>query len=261
MKVSIIIPVRNEERRVGKTLEKYGKFFTDLKKKGVLDFEFVTVLNACEDNSFNVIKNAQKKFKEIKILNFKEGGKGFAIMEGFKDSLKRENDVIGFADADGSTSHEAYYDLIKNINNYDGIIASRYVKGSKVFPKQSFSRIVASRIFNFLIHSLFIMFYKDTQCGAKLFKYEVIKKILPSLTLTRWAFDVNLLYLCKKHGFKIREYPVIWRDEEYSVLNLKKAGLQMFLSIIRLRLLNSPFKFIIKLYDKLPEKLKVHHKA
>jgi|APSaa5957512535_1039671.scaffolds.fasta_scaffold14249_2 glycosyltransferase involved in cell wall biosynthesis len=248
MKLGIVIPAHNEEKRIDKTLKKYSEYFKNLKGEKVLDYELIVVLNACTDNTEKIVK----RYKEnIKILKFEQGGKGFAVREGFEYCLKNNFEMIGFVDADMATSPEAFYDLFKNIQEFDGIIASRYVSGSKVFPKQSWQRIVASRIFNFLIQILFFMRYKDTQCGAKIFKKHTVDTIIEDLKITQWAFDVNLLYACKKNKLKLKESPTIWKDKCYSQLNLKKAGPQMLLSLIRLRLINSPVKWIVKIYDKI----------
>ena len=258
MKISIIIPAYNEEKRIGKTLKEYKEFFQELEKRKVLDFEIIVVLNACRDNTLGVVE--KNKFPQLKILDFKQDGKGFAIIEGFKDALKRKNDMIGFVDADMATSPAAYYDLIQNIDNYDGIIGSRWLKDSKV-TKRIFLRKITSWGFNFITRSLFLMNYTDTQCGAKLFKKKVVEKIICELNLTRWAFDVNLLYLCKKNKFRIKEHPTTWEDKKDSKLGVFKVSIQMFLGILRLRLINSffepilrPIKFILKWGDNLINK-------
>ncbi|MBS3075883.1 glycosyltransferase [Candidatus Pacearchaeota archaeon] len=260
MKISIIIPAYNEEKRIGNTLEEYGRFFKNLKNNKIIDFEILIVINNTKDRTEEIVKIYSKRYKEIRYLNFKESGKGFAIIEGFKEALKGKNDIIGFVDADMATSPDAYYELIKNLNNYDGIFASRYLKSSIVDPKQSIQRIISSRIFNFLIRVLFFMNYRDTQCGAKLFKKQAIEAIISNLSITKWAFDVDLLYLLKKKGFRLKEHQTIWKDREYSKINLKKAGLKMMLAIIRLRLINSKLKDFVRFYDKMPEKLKISHR-
>lgn len=256
-KISIIIPAYNEEKRIGKTLESYKVFFKEKKrKKEIKDFEIIVVINNTTDNTEEIVKKYLKTNKELNYLNFKRGGKGFAVIEGFKKALKRNFELIGFVDADMATGPEDFYDLVKNIEDYDGIIASRYLKGAVVKPKQSMQRIIASRIFNLLIKTLFLIHYKDTQCGAKLFKRKTIEAVIDDLIITKWAFDVDLLYQLKKKGFKIKEFPTIWSDKEYSKINFKKAGPKMVLAVIRLRLLNSPFKGIIKIYDKINDLLK-----
>lgn len=258
MKLSIIIPAYNEERRIEKTLEEYCKFFNEKEKeKDIEDFEIIVVLNACKDNTLQIVEKQKKKFKEIKILNFKQGGKGFAIIEGFKEALKKDFELIGFVDADMSTPSEAFYDLIENIENCDGIIASRWKKGALV-KKRTISRAIVSKGFNFLVRSLFLFKHKDTQCGAKLFKRKVIKEVISELKLTEWAFDVNLLYLCKKNKFRIKEIPTIWEDKKESKHDSLKTSLQMFFGVVRLRLIYSffepilkPIKFILVFGDKL----------
>jgi len=258
-RVSIIIPAYNEEERIGKTLEKYLDYFKELKKKKLLGFEIIVVLNACKDNTLIIVKKFLKN-RELKILNFKQGGKGFAIIEGFKESLKDgKNHFIGFVDADMSTAPEEFYNLIKGIGEYDGIIASRWMKNSVIKTPQTILRKITSRGFNFLVRSILILPYKDTQCGAKLFKEKSIKNIIKDLKTTRWAFDIDLLYNLKKNGFKLKEVPTVWEDKRESKLSLFKVPFQMFSSVIRLRLIYSPFKFIVKIYDKLPEKMKIHN--
>ena len=154
-----------------------------------------------------------------------------------------------------ATPPVAFYNLIKNMRDNDGVIASRYLPGAIVNPKQPLKRIIVSRIFNFLIKILLSLSYKDTQCGAKLFKREPINKVIPLLTMSKWAFDVDLIYSIKRLGFKIKEFPTIWSDKKDSKLSLISAGPWMVLGIIRLRLLNSPFKSIMRIYDKILKKI------
>ena len=256
-KISIIIPAHNEEKRIGKTLEEYIKYFKKLKDKKKLDFEIIVVLNACKDNTGVIV--SRFKCKELKILDFEQGGKGFAIIEGFKEALKGTSHLIGFVDADMATSPEEFHNLTENIGNYDGVIANRWDRNSIIKTRQNMLRRVMSRGFNMLIRSLLLMPYKDTQCGAKLFKREVIEKIISELNITKWAFDINLLYSCKKKRFNIKQIKTIWEDKKESKLSVVKVPFQMFSSVIRIRLLNSPFKFVVKAYNKIPEKLRIHN--
>lgn len=243
--LSLIIPAYNEEKRIGQTLDNYTKFFN----KSLKDYELIIVLNSCVDNTLKVVEEFARKNKNIKIREFKEKiGKGGAIKEGFKLA---KGDLIGFVDADSSTSPEEFLKLYNNINDYDGIIASRWVKGSVISKKQPFLRIIFGRVFNFIVRILFGFKYKDTQCGAKLFKKNAVEKIIDNIGLTKWAFDIDLLYLMKRNNFRIKEFPTTWVDNPDSKLNLKRATKQMALSVIRLRLYYSPFRFIAKVIDKI----------
>src|SRR3989344_898583 len=259
----LIIPAHNEEGRIERTLISYSNYFSKkVKFKELNSFEIFVVLNNCSDGTLGVVKKVGKLFNEIKYVDLKPGGKGFAIIQGFKRSVEiNDDELVGFVDADMATPPEAFYDLVRNINNYDGIIASRWLNESKIITGQTILRKITSRGFNFLVRILFFISFRDTQCGAKLFKKSVIREITPRLNLTKWAFDVNLLYLCKRFKFKVKEYPTVWEDIGDSKINLTKTPMQMFFGIIRLRLIYSPFsrilvplKFILKFGDKLVNK-------
>jgi glycosyltransferase involved in cell wall biosynthesis len=246
MKVAIVIPAYNEEKRIVRTLEEYGRYFRDLKNRKILDFEIIVVINNTTDKTEDVVKLYAKKYKEIVHLNFKKGGKGFAITEGFKYALKKDFDLIGFVDADMSTGPKSFYDLIRNIGEYDGTIASRWIRGSRIMTEQSLIRKITSMGFNFLTRTILFLPYKDTQCGAKIFRKETLEEIIGGISVTQWAFDVNLLYLCKRYGKVIMEVPTVWEDNKGSKLNLTTVPIQMFLGIIRLRLINSKFEPLLK---------------
>lgn len=258
--ISIIIPAHNEEKRIGKTLENYAKFFRNKKKKKeIKNFEIIVVINNTQDKTEKVVKDFKKKYSEIRYLNFGQGGKGFAIVEGFKETLKGNSELIGFIDADGATPPEAFYDLIKNIKDCDGVIANRWDKRSNIKLKQTILRRIISRGYNLIVRTLFLFPHRDTQCGAKLFKKEILKNNINNVMSSQWNFDVDLLFCLKKRAnAKIKSIPTIWEDKQESKINLKKTPIRMFASCIRLRLIYSPFKDFVKLYRRLPEKFKFH---
>ncbi len=257
-KISIVIPAHNEEERIEKTLKRYFDYFKSLKKKGILDFEIVVVLNACTDNTLKVVK--KYSCRELRILEFEQGGKGFAIIKGFKDSLKRESELIGFVDADCSTPPESYYDLIKSLTedmSADGAIANRWDKKSH-FEYSGFKKL-RSITYNFIIRSMFLFPYRDTQCGAKVFRRDVLEKIIHKMVSSDFNFDVALLFCLKKElNAKIKSVPTHWVDADKTRISLVRSPFRMILSAIRLRLVHSPFRFIPRAYAKLPSKLKIH---
>ena len=238
-KLSIVIPAMNESERLPKTLKPYINLFDEKLKN---DYEIVIVSNNCSDNTPDVIETFAKQYPQI-IHNDKYAkvftGKGGALIEGFKIA---KGDHIGFVDADGSTPAEYFYDLYHNIQNKDGIIASRWIQGAEIGKKQTLKRQIASRTFNLMIKTLFGLKVKDSQCGAKLFKKKAIKSILDQTIIKHWAFDVDLLYALKRKGFNIKEIPTRWDDKAGSVLNVNRASKNMLKSIIQLRLYHSPLK-------------------
>ncbi|HVY01960.1 MAG TPA: glycosyltransferase [Candidatus Nanoarchaeia archaeon] len=250
-KISIIVPAHNEEKRIGNMLDLYLNFFKKLK---TVDFEIIVVLNACKDKTKQEVM--KRKTKELRVLDFEKGGKGFAVVQGFKDALLRDSDVMGFVDADASTKPEEFYKLVKNMKDNDGAIASRYIPGAKMDPAPTLQRMIVSRIYNLVIRALFIMPYRDTQCGAKVFKRKLVSEIVNQIGMTKWAFDVEILFKSRKAGFIVIEVPTFWSDKDYSKINALTAGPMMVLGIVRLRILSSPLKMFIRVYDFFAESVR-----
>jgi glycosyltransferase involved in cell wall biosynthesis len=245
------MPAYNEEKRIGKTLEAYSSYFEDLRKNEKMDYDILVVINNTTDKTEEIVKKIAEANKRITYLNLRPGGKGFAVIEGFKDALKRKNDLIGFVDADMATLPEDFYDLVRRMGKSGGAIASRYIRGAVINPKPTKQRMIAKKVFNLLVRTMLFLPYRDTQCGAKVFRREVLENVLPALTMSQWAFDVDLIYSTKKKGFSVKEIPTKWSDKSYATINFWQAGPLMALGIIRLRLLNSPAKMFIRIYDKL----------
>lgn len=226
--ICIVIPAYNEATRIEHTLEEYAKYFKDKPEKTT----FLVVANNCKDNTVAVAKAVAKKHKNIKIINLKPGGKGFAIKQGFLWALKSKikYDLIGFVDADMATLPQYYYDLIKAAKNHDGAIASRYIKGAVVHPKRPWGRKVGGKLYNWILRAMFGLKYKDTQCGAKIFNHDTIKKVTPLMSETGWSFDLELLYLCKLFEKDIIEIPTTWSDQPGSHLTISSKLAKEFLN-------------------------------
>ena len=236
MKVSIIIPAHNEEQRIGKTLHMYHQFFNELHEGGALDFEFVVVLNGCTDNTLRVVEDLRQTRDNILVIDLPEAGKGLAIRAGFEDALTRGNDLIGFVDADMATLSMELYALVEEIGEYDGIIASRYMPESKLHPPRPWMKRWGSRlVYEPLVWLLFGLSYYDLQCGAKMFRRKVIETITPRLTVRQWSFDVELLYIAKKWGLKVKELPVEWNDSNESNFDMKKVIPQFVKDTFKIR--------------------------
>lgn len=246
--LNIVIPAYNEEKRIENTLKAYISYFRGIRRTKKIGFRITVVLNNCSDGTERIVKRYLSK--DLDILNFKQGGKGFAVIEGFKHSLKGKFTHLGFVDADMSTTPEEYYRLFLNMKENDGVIASRYLEGSKVSPRNTLLRIIASRFYNSFIRAILLLPYRDTQCGAKIFKRKAISQIINKVGMTSWAFDIELLYLMNKNGDKIKEIPSVWANKDYSKINFWKSGPWMALAVLRLRMINSPLRRMVRIYDK-----------
>ncbi len=233
----LLIPAYNEEHRIEPVLRQYAEYF---RKNYTGKFQLVVVLNGCVDDTLGVVQRVGAEFGAISALEFKEPiGKGGALIEGMK--LAPLCDLIGYVDADGATSPKAFHDLVKEAGKADCVIGSRWIKGAVLHQSQSGRRQFASRVFHGIVQAFFGMNIQDTQCGAKVIRREVAEKIHPSLRIADMAFDINLLYAIKRAGFRILEVPTEWTDRIGSKVALGKTSLTMLLSVIRLRLVYSPF--------------------
>lgn len=246
MKISIIIPAYNEEKRIKKTLLAYASYFKQKKEIGY-DVVCTVVLNGCTDTTKLMVESCMQEYDTIELIDLENTtGKGIAIIKGFEDALIKKSDMIGFVDADMATSPAAYFELIQNIGGYDGIIASRYMPASIVLPARPKWKRWGSRfVYEPIIKILFGLSYYDFQCGAKLFKRHVIQKIITDLLVRNWAIDLELLYLCKKNYFSIKELPTTWHDQKESKMSIW-GGLGMMKSLFLLRLRHSFLRKIIK---------------
>ncbi len=219
--LAVVIPAYNEEARIEKTLDAYADYF---KKINNLSIQFLVVCNNCSDRTFYICTAFHKKHKNFSVINLQPGGKGFAIKEGFLHLLCQKNlDYIGFVDADMATTPHYFYELITNLNTNDVVIASRYAAGARVWPNRPWLKRCGGKLYNWLLRQQFHLNVYDTQCGAKIFSYDTIRKVAPHMQETGWAFDLELLYLCKIFDKKILEVPTTWTDVPGSHLTISSC--------------------------------------
>ena len=237
-----LIPAYNEEARIEPVLREYAVFFA---RNYSGTFQLVVVLNGCKDNTLGVVQRVAKEFPCIGWLDFPAPiGKGGALIEGLK--LAGHADLIGYVDADGATPPHAFLDLVKKIGAADCVIGSRWLPGAVIHQSQTGNRRFASRVFHFIVQTLFWLNIRDTQCGAKVMKRAVAEKIHPALRIADMAFDINLLVSIKRAGFKILEVPTEWTDQAGSKVVLGRSSLTMLLSVVRVRLIYSPFYKLLR---------------
>jgi glycosyltransferase involved in cell wall biosynthesis len=246
LKLSIVIPAHNEENRLRPMLEAYAPYFFE--RYGD-DAELIVVVNGSTDRTEGVALAYGADHPLVRtIVEPRRGGEGGAVMIGFREA---RGELVGFVDADGATPPDAFDDLVRNIGGADAMIATRWHPDSKVSPPQPLKRRIASRCFNGLVRMLFRLPINDTQCGAKVIRREAIQRILPVIGITRWAFDVDLLFQLRRAGYRIVERPTTWHDVGGSQLKVGRASLEMMVAMIRLRLLYSPFRWIVWIYNVL----------
>ncbi len=229
--ISIIVPCYNEEKIVYQNLLKIINYL----KNHFDSFEIIAVNDGSTDKTLNELKKLQSVFP-IRILNFERNeGKGRAVKEGI---LMSEKEIVGFIDADLPVSIEELEKFLIEIENgYDVVVASRFLPQSKVaIPVKWYRRLMekAFRILRFLILNEYEI--KDTQCGFKVFKKEVAKKIFFLSRIKRFAFEAEIILIAKELGYKIKEVPIILKNPQTSHVKLWKDPPNMFLDLIKIKI-------------------------
>ena len=249
MDLSLIIPAYNEEARLGRMLDQYLPF---LNERYAGRYEILVVVNGSRDRTEEVVREYARRHTPVRVIvEPRPIGKGGAVMLGFAHAQGR---LLGFVDADGATPPEAFQELVEHIGSAGAIIASRWMPGSQISVQQPFKRRLISRLFNTLVRVMFGLRISDTQCGAKVLTRKAVQAILPHIGITQWAFDVDLLFQLRRAGFDIVEIPTTWRDVSGSRLHVGRASVEMFVAMVRLRLLYSPFRGVVSLYDRTLER-------
>ena len=235
MYISIIIPAYNEEERLKITLDKVHAY---LNNKGY-QYEVIVIDDGSTDKTEEVIlASSLYKAGRMKFLkNTKNKGKGFSVRRGI---LTAKGERILFTDADLSTPIEELDKLLSCLGSgYDIAIGSRSIEGADVKVHQPFYREYMGKFFNILVQTFALKGFVDTQCGFKLFRQHVIKDILTLLKIDGFAFDVEMLYLAQKRGYKIKEIPVIWINSPKSRVNPIIDSWSMFVELLSIKRLHA----------------------
>jgi dolichyl-phosphate beta-glucosyltransferase len=239
--LSIIFPVFNEQLRINNSLNKIKKFIAYSKLKYL---EIIFIDDGSEDKTYFVIKNFissfsyNKKIKLVLLKNYRNFGKGYSLKKGVKYSRAH---WILTSDIDFSVNinqFQKWFADTASEKNYSIYFGSRNHPESKV--KKNFLRYLLGQVYRFLIYFLFKIKFYDTQCGYKLYKNSIAKKIFSKLKDNRFAHDVEIVLIANNKKISIKEMPVNWIHKNDSKVNILKDIFIMFwdLLMIKKRFLN-----------------------
>lgn len=227
--LSVIVPAYKEEKRVLKALFAIKEY----KKTHDFRIETIVVVDGSPDKTGEIAEDYKKELSDLKVIDRKENkGKGYTVKEGM---LSATGKYMLFTDADNSTPFEQVDKLLKYIDMYEVVIGSRYIKGGKLAHAQPLTRIIGGRVLNAIIQLLAVRGIKDTQCGFKLFQREAGKEIFKRETFDRFSFDIEVLAIARKLGYKTKEVGITWYDDPHSTVNPIKDGARMIADSWRVR--------------------------
>jgi len=198
---SLVIPAYNEEYRIMRLFDTITGF----------DGEIIVVCDGKDDTAGTVDRiSASRPALTIRCLRFDHRlGKGGGVMAGLRTARAP---LVGYLDADGSTSIDEIKRLFLTLHAADGAIGSRWIPGATLKVRQGHLRQLESRTFNLIIRILFGIHYHDTQCGAKVFKKSAIDAVVPMMISRGFEFDVELLWRLKRAGYQVTEVPIEWQN-------------------------------------------------
>lgn len=228
--LSIVIPAYNEVKRLGDSLAKIGAY---LDAAGI-DAEILVVDDGSKDRTAEAAMVALSGRRGRVVRNGENRGKGFSVRHGLFEAQGR---FVLVSDADLSTPIEDHAKLAAAIRDrdLDVAIGSRALPGSDVQLRQNWLRQTMGRSFNKIIRAFTGLRFHDTQCGFKLMDRERVRPLFRKMVVDRFAFDVELLFLCARFGLSVEEVPVTWRNAPGSKVSLIGDPLNMILDVLRVR--------------------------
>ena len=226
--LSIVIPAHNEEHRLPPTLAKIDQFL----KTQNYEAEVIVVENGSTDQTVQVAEAFAQDHPYVQVIEADVRGKGLAVKVGM---LAATGDYRFICDADLSMPiDEVVKFLPPQVEGYDIIIATREGPQANRVGEPEYRHIMG-RINNLIIKLAAVRGFEDTQCGFKMFSREAAEDLFDVQQMVGIGFDVELLFVAKKRGYKIREVPITWYFDPDSRMRLVQDSLHILLEILEIR--------------------------
>ncbi len=231
--VSIVIPAYNESDRIGSPLETIIAYISEQD----LNAEIIVVDDGSQDDTAGFAKRVLSSAPEIrsKVIHYDQNrGKGFAVKTGLCSS---EAEIALFSDADLSAPIDEMPKLIDPIRagEYDVTFGSRALDRSLIGTHQPWRREQGGRLVNLIIRKLSGLPFSDTQCGFKAFNMAKFRPLLDVMTIDRFGFDVEFLFVANYHHLRLAEIPVRWNDVAGSKVSAIRDTRRMIGELMQIR--------------------------
>lgn len=242
--LSVVIPVFNEEKRFPQSLKKIVKFLEGKK----YNYEIIIVDDGSLDATAKYVNRERFKNKRINLLTHTTNlGKGSAVKTGM---LASKGKLVLMTDCDLSTPIEEIDTLLEYINKYPIVIGSRRLKSRKLGNMPEMYRTLLGDVYYEMLRMILLPNIKDTNCGFKLFKHEVIKPIFSRQRMSRWGYDAEVLFIANELGYSIKEVPVTWSHVTGSKVKVVDAVIRTLGELLKIKVNNWK-----GLYDKESKKV------
>lgn len=237
--LSVVVPAYNEEPNFKKgTINEIPRYLSSQD----YTFEIVIVDDGSSDDTASLGQDFAKKHKNVRLIKNPHQGKAETVKKGVQEA---RGEYVLFTDFDQATPISEVEKLLPMFPQYDIVIGSRQLPGAKR-EKEPLHRHLMGLVFNLIVQLIAVRGIWDTQAGFKCFKAEVAKNLFSKLKVYGkgknvqgalvTAFDVELLFIAKKYGFKIKEVPIIWHHVATTRVNPLKDSMRMFRDVVKIRL-------------------------
>jgi dolichyl-phosphate beta-glucosyltransferase len=214
--LSVLIPAYKEGERIGQNLLEIDRYL----RGKTFSYEIVVVVDGSPDNTAEIAENYALQIPHLRVINNPENhGKGAVVRQAL---LEGKGEYRVFLDADGSTSITHLDAALPCFSEgYDVVIGSRKISGAFIQVHQPRHREIMGEGGNWLIRIILGLWsYPDTQCGFKVLSAKAAEAVANRMVVDRFGFDFELIVLAEKLGFRIKQIPVRWMNEEGSTVSL-----------------------------------------
>lgn len=226
--IDVVIPVYNEERVLAGSVGKLRDF---LCKNLSCRWQIVIADNGSVDGTLAVARALSEQYPDVKYVQLELKGRGRALRKAW---LESDADAVSYMDVDLSTELAAFPKMIEALDEgYHVAVGSRLMAGSKV--KRGLKREITSRGYNLLIKLLFCSGFSDAQCGFKAVTRDIAQELVPHIKDQAWFFDTELLLLAEKKGYRIKDVPVEWVEDEDTRVKIVNTAWEDVKGLLRVR--------------------------
>lgn len=215
--LEIVVPVFNEEERIGDTLRHFLAFL----ERQPFSSAVTVVDNGSTDRTAEIVDTLRSQSVPSRLLGCADQGKGAAVRRGILATKAR---YVGFSDADLATPIETLETMVPLLDGgHPIVIGSRRCEGASYEVAQPLARRCAGAAFRRVVNEV-VDDVADTQCGFKFFRADVARELFGLSRVNGFAFDVELLAIARTRGWPITEVPVAWSDHAGSSLSILLHG-------------------------------------
>jgi dolichyl-phosphate beta-glucosyltransferase len=231
--LSLIIPAFNEAQGIRRTLQATQSYLDGQN----CSYEIIVAADG-NDGTREIVADMARSDSRLSVLGSAErGGKGRGIRQGM---ARAQGKIVGFADADYKTPIEELAKILPWFDQgYDVVIGSRACSESRIEVPQALYRQLGSKGFAIVMRAIVgLRGIHDTQCGFKFFRQSVARELFAQQRIDGYMFDVEILHLAERAGYRIKEVGVRWQDDGDSRLNLVAGNLRNVMDLFRIRLMS-----------------------